>query len=90
MHNLSVDQLSAHLEKLVADRRARIAGAIVGGVVLITSMGLVIASKSGTRRLTTMASHLPAQPLNIPILRRLPEPQPMKARQPARIVTARR
>lgn len=100
MNSLRLDLLGDRLETLMADRRFRIAGAIVGAVILLVSMGLVVASKGQTRHLSSMASHLPAQPLNIPILRHLPEPQPMKgragpvaapARQPGKaIVTARR
>lgn len=73
------DRLDDVLEKLITDRRARIAGAIIGALMLVVSFGFLAASKSEVKRsAASMAAHLPAAPLNIPILRYLPEPQPRK------------
>lgn len=96
------DRLDDVLEKLITDRRARIAGAIIGVLMLVVSFGFLAASKSEVKRsAASMAAHLPAAPLNIPIMRYLPEPQPRKGdvaervaapsrKAKARYVTARR
>lgn len=96
------DRVEDLLEKLITDRRARMAGAIFGVLMLIVSFGFLAASKTEVKRsAASMASHLPAAPLNIPILRYLPEPQPRKGdaaervaapprKAKARYVTARR
>jgi len=78
--NASFEQVGNLLEQLIADRRARIAGAIVVAAVLLMSMGFLVAAKSSpTRSAASLAAHLPAYTLQIPILRSLPEPQPRKA-----------
>lgn len=68
------------LETLIDDRRFRIAGAIAGAVMLLLTAGFLIAAK---RELTTpsLESLLPAPAYKIPILRELPEPQPMAPRR---------
>ncbi|GMU59076.1 MAG: hypothetical protein AMXMBFR34_08390 [Myxococcaceae bacterium] len=73
------DRLGEVLEKLIDDRRARIAGAILGGIVLLVAVGFLMASKSEYKKsAAALAAHLPAQALSIPIMRSLPEPQPRK------------
>lgn len=96
------DRVDELLEKLVTDRRARIAGAVFGVLMLTVSFGFLAASKAEVKRsAASLASHLPDAPLNIPILRYLPEPQPRKGdaaervaapsrKAKARYVTARR
>ncbi|MCC6334394.1 MAG: hypothetical protein IT380_10455 [Myxococcales bacterium] len=73
------DRLGEVLEKVIDDRRARIAGSVVGGLVLLIAVGFLMASKAEYRKsAAALAAHLPAQALSIPIMRSLPEPQPRK------------
>lgn len=97
-----MNRMDELLEKLITDRRARIAGAIFGVLMLIVSFGFLAASKVEPKKsAASLASHLPAAPLDIPIMRYLPEPQPRKGdvaervaapsrKAKARYVTARR
>lgn len=86
MMTASMDRMGEVLETLMADRRARIAGAIVIALVLLVSMGFLAASKSDVKRsAASLAAHLPANTLSIPILRSLPEPQPRKGERPVRV-----
>ena len=71
------------LEALLYDRRAHIAGGIVGAVVLAVSLGFFAAAHS-PHHFKPLAAHLPEQPLNIPIMRSLPEPIELKGERAAR------
>jgi hypothetical protein len=74
------DRLGEGLEALVDSRRARLVGAVLGGLVLLGSMGFWLASKGEPRKsAAALALHLPPAPLNVPIMRSLPQPQPRKA-----------
>lgn len=80
------DRLGHLLETLIEDRRARIAGAIVGALVLVVSMGLLVASKGAApKAAASLAAHLPERTLVIPILRSLPEPQPRRVQATERV-----
>lgn len=68
---------TTQLEALLYDRRVHIAAACVAVLVLLMSVGLLFAAKSPSR-FKALAAHLPDQPLNIPIMRSLPEPIEMK------------
>lgn len=75
----------------MANRRFRVAGLVAAGVVLMMSMGLVVASKSPSR-LKAMSAQLPAaqvQALDVPLLRSLPEPLKGTVGAPARQVRLR-
>lgn len=89
-------RVEALLETLTTDRRARIAGVLFGAVMLMVSFGFLAASKAGLKRpAASRASHLPAAPLDVPILRVLPGPEPRKggaaerASPPSRTAKAR-
>ncbi|MEW5739424.1 MAG: hypothetical protein AB1938_10885 [Myxococcota bacterium] len=77
--SLMADRLGDVLETLIDNRRARIAGAIVGGLVLLLAFGFLMASKAEYKKsAAALANHLPTQTLSIPIIRSLPDPQPRK------------
>ncbi len=98
MNTLSI---TSTLERLMNDSRVRIGAAIVGALVIGTSMIVVNVSQRPVRSAKTVAV-LPEYPLNIPMVRQLPPPQPKKGevvqrlgketkvRPSARTLTARR
>ena len=80
------------------DSRVRIGAVVVGALVIAVSLGVVNVSHTASR-LSKVVAVLPASPLNIPMLRQLPPPEPKKgdvvsvrtAKAPkARVLTARR
>jgi hypothetical protein len=77
------------LETILEDSRVRVVGAVVGGFILICSFGFFAASRMDSHRLDDKKAYLPEQPLRIPIMRQLPNPQPMKVRT-TRMATAQR
>lgn len=89
MHDLSIA-----FERFMNDRRVRIGGAIVGGLIIVVS--LVVGNLAQTPVHTTKpVAVLPEYPLNIPMFRQLPAPQPKKgdvvsARTTGRETTKRR
>jgi len=67
------------LETLIDDRRFRLAGAMVGALILLITAGFLIAAKREHKSVSVDAL-LPTAAYKIPILRTLPEPEPMVAR----------
>jgi hypothetical protein len=71
------------LERLVASRLARWMAAVLGFVVLAASASLVeVSRRPPTVPAQALAPCLPERPLDIPILRALPEPQPRRLASP--------
>jgi hypothetical protein len=77
---------TTQFEAFLYDRRVHVVAACLGALVLVLSVGLLSAAKSPSH-FKALAAHLPEQPLNIQILRALPEPVEMKA-SAARLVSA--
>lgn len=66
------------LEQLLNDKRFKIAAGVCGAVILLVSMVLLGLSSGPMHKASTrVVAVLPEVPYNIPILRSLPEPQPM-------------
>lgn len=70
--------LGSVVERLLSDRRVVMGGLIAGGVIMLGSLALG-AYGGPTRSSRETVSVLPETPLNIPIIRQLPQPQPRKA-----------
>lgn len=79
MHDLSIA-----FERFMNDRRVRIAGAIVGGLIIAVSLVVGNLAQAPSHASKPVAV-LPEYPLNIPMFRQLPAPQPKKGD----VVTAR-
>ncbi len=77
---VAMTALSVALESAVADRRFRIAGALLAGLMLVVSAGFLAASKSTTELPAAATRVLPDVAYKIPIVRSLPEPQPRLSR----------
>lgn len=76
----TLQSIERTLQRLMDDKRFRIAAAAAWVVVVTLSLSLVWASKRPIRTATqSMAATLPAAPLNIPILDRLPAQAPRKS-----------
>jgi hypothetical protein len=72
-----MNDLSNTLERLMNDTRVRIGAAVVGGLIIVTS--LIVANEcQAPVRLAKVAAVLPEYPLNLPMVRRLPPPEPKK------------
>ena len=91
----------SQLERLMNDRRVRIAGLIAGAVIISTSLIVAnVANDPANARSSKSIAVLPAAPLNIPIIRQWPyaparKVEAVTVRAPAskparRVFTARR
>ena len=63
------------LERLFSNRRVVIGGLSVGGLIVVCSLAL---GTFGAPRHRKSVAVLPDAPLNVPILRQLPYPEPRK------------
>ena len=81
---------SETLVVVLNDKRFRIAAGVCGAVILLISMVMLGLSSRPMHKASTMvASALPQVPYNIPILRSLPEPQPMLPKAGRTVVSTR-
>lgn len=91
MTTSTMNTMASTLEQLIANKRVRTIAGLVWVAVAISSTGLVWASKAPVKTVTqSMVASLPERPLDIPILRQLPQPVPMKAKAQVARATGRR
>ena len=67
------------IEQLLANKSFKIAAGGLWVVLFAVAMGFLVAAKAPTK-LSSLGPSLPERAYNIPLLRSLPEPEPMVAR----------
>jgi hypothetical protein len=71
-----MNDLNNTLDRLMNDTRVRIGAAVVGGLIVIIS--LIVGNACQTPVRVKSAAVLPEYPINLPMVRRLPGPEPKK------------